>query len=290
MANSVQDPIIPIENRILTVRGKQVMLDRDLAELYGVETKRLNEQVKRNAERFPERFRFQLTNDEKIELVANCDRFTPLKHSSSNPYVFTEQGVSMLSAVLTSDTAVRTSIRIIEAFVAMRDFLMNNASIFQRIERLEMKQLTTDVKLDAILNKLKTNTPASEGVFFQGQIFDAYALVADLFRRAERRIVIIDNYVDDTVLVQLSKRKPGVSVEIYSAKTPVHLTQDVDKHNEQFPGVTLHKFDKAHDRFVIIDEEVYHVGASLKDLGKKLFAFSKMEAFTGSALLDLILG
>lgn len=281
--------IIPIENRILTIRDNQVMVDRDLAELYGVDTKRLNEQVKRNLERFPERFRFQLTNDEKNELVANCDRFKTLKHSSSNPFVFTEQGVAMLSAVLKSDTAVHTSIRIIEAFVAMRKFLMNNASIFHRMERLELKQLRTDEKVDAILDRLNAHLEIREGVFFCGQIFDAYALVADLFRRADKRIVIIDNYIDDTVLVQLSKRKSEVEVDIYCGQISRQLKMDVEKHNLQFPGVSLHKFEKAHDRFVIIDEDVYHIGASLKDLGKKLFAFSKMEVLTGSGLIEAML-
>lgn len=276
---------IPIENRILTFRGKPVMIDRDLAELYGVETKRLNEQVKRNIERFPDSFRFQLTDDEREELVANCDRFNSLKHSKVNPFAFTEQGVAMLSAVLKSDTAVRTSIRIIEAFVAIRNFLINNASIFQRIERIEMKQLKTDEKVDAILDKLGDNAKPKEGVFFNGQIFDAYSLIADLIRQAKNRIVVIDNYIDDTVLVQLSKRLPGVTVDIYDGQISKQLRQDVDKHNEQYPGVNLHKFTKAHDRFLIIDEDVYHIGASLKDLGKKLFAFSRMEVLTGSELL-----
>ena len=277
--------MMSIENRILTFRGKPVMIDRDLAELYGVETKRLNEQVKRNLERFPDSFRFPLTDEEKEELVANCDRFNSLKHSKVNPFAFTEQGVAMLSAVLKSETAVRTSIRIIDAFVAMRNFLINNASIFQRIERIEMKQLKTDEKVDAILDKLGDYDKPKEGVFFNGQIFDAYALVADLIRQAKTRIVVIDNYIDDSVLVQLSKRKPGVTVDIYDGQISKQLRQDVEKHNEQYPGVTLHKYTKAHDRFLIIDEEVYHIGASLKDLGKKLFAFSKMEVLTGSELL-----
>lgn len=289
VANCDQSAIVPIESRILTVRDKQVMVDRDLAELYGVDTKRLNEQVKRNIERFPQTFRFQLTKEEKDELVTNCDRFSSLKYSSSNPFVFTEQGVAMLSAVLKSDTAIRTSIRIIEAFVAMRNFLMNNASIFHRIERIEMKQLKTDEKVDAILDKLNANSEIKEGVFFEGQIFEAYVLIADLFRKANRRIVIIDNYIDDTVLVQLSKRKAGVSVDIYDGQISRQLKQDVEKHNEQFPGIVLHKFDKAHDRFVIIDEDVYHIGASLKDLGKKLFAFSKMDVLTGSELVENML-
>ena len=276
----------PIENRIFTVRGRQVMVDRDLAELYQVDTKVLNQAVKRNIERFPESFRFQLSNNEKDELVTNCDRFNALKHSTSNPYAFTEQGVAMLSAVLKSTTAIHTSIRIIEAFVAMRNFLMNNASIFQRMERLEMKQLKTDEKVDAILNKLGEEKKPTEGIFFQGQIFDAYVFVADLIRKAQNRIVIIDNYIDDTVLVQLAKRKAGVSVDIYDGQISRQLRQDVSAHNAQYPGVTLHPYQKAHDRFMIIDEEVYHIGASLKDLGKKLFAFSKMEVMTGSELLS----
>lgn len=277
---------MPIENRILTLRGKQVMIDRDMAELYGVETKRLNEQVKRNVERFPEHFRFQLSNQEKDELVANCDRFRGLKHSPVNPFAFTEQGVAMLSAVLKSDTAIYTSIRIIDAFVAMRNFLMNNASIFQRIDRIEMKQLKTDEKVDAILDRLNEPKEPEQGIFFNGQIFDAYAFVAKLIRQAKNRIVVIDSYVDDSVLVQLSKRNPGVTVDIYDGKISQQLRQDVARHNAQYPGVTLYPYNKAHDRFLIIDEDVYHIGHSLKDLGKKLFAFSKMEVMTGTELIS----
>lgn len=277
--------IMPIEDRIRILRGKAVMIDRDLAELYGVETKALNQAVKRNVARFPESFRFQLTDLEKDALVTDCDRFKGLKHSSSNPFAFTEQGVAMLSAILKSVTAVTTSIRIIEAFVAMRNFLINNASIFQRIERMEMKQLKTDEKVDEILNRLGEYDKPKEGVFFNGQIFDAYVLIADLIRQAKTRIVVIDNYIDDSVLVQLSKRGSGVTVDIYDGQPSRQLYQDVEKHNEQYPGVTLHKYTKAHDRFLIIDDDVYHIGASLKDLGKKLFAFSKMEVLTGSELL-----
>ncbi len=192
----------------------------------------------------------------------------------------------MLSAVLKSETAIHTSIRIIEAFVAMRNFLMNNASIFQRMERLEMKQLKTDEKVDAILDKLGKDKKPKEGIFFQGQIFDAYVFVADLIRKAKDRIVIIDNYIDDSVLLQLSKRKAGVTVDIYDGQISRQLRQDVTAHNAQYPGVTLHSYQKAHDRFMIIDEDVYHIGASLKDLGKKLFAFSKMDVMTGSEMIS----
>ncbi|MCM1071143.1 MAG: ORF6N domain-containing protein [[Clostridium] fimetarium] len=276
---------IPIENRIVAIRGLQVMVDRDLAELYEVDTKALNQAVKRNIDRFPESFRFQLSDSEKSELVTNCDRFHPLKHSSSNPYVFTEQGVAMLSAVLRSPTAVRTSVRIIEAFVAMRKFMVSNASIFQRLERLELKQIRTEAAVDAIFDRLDGGAVASEGIFFDGQVYDAHALMLSLIRRAEKRIVVIDNYVDDTVLTQLSKRSPGVTVDIYYGRITKELRLDVKRHNAQYPGVTLHEYGKAHDRFLIIDEDVYHIGASLKDLGKKLFAFAKMDVMGGSELL-----
>lgn len=262
-----------------------MLVDRDLADLYDVDTKRLNEQVKRNIERFPDSFRFQLTNEEKSELVANCDRFESWKHSTALPYAFTEQGVAMLSAVLKSETAVRTSIRIIEAFVAMRNFLISNAGIFQRMERLELKQLETDEKIDTIFNKLGNSEDIKQGVFFEGQIFDAYTLISRLIRQANSRIVLIDNYIDESVLLQLSKRKVGVPVDIYDGHISSQLRLDVTRHNAQYPGVTLHPFKKAHDRFLVIDETVYHIGASLKDLGKKLFAFSKMEVMTGSELI-----
>lgn len=192
----------------------------------------------------------------------------------------------MLSAVLKSETAVHTSIRIIDAFVAMRNFLINNASIFQRMERIELKQLKTDEKVDAILDRLNGPKEPTQGVFFDGQIFDAYAFVAGLIRKAEKRIVVIDSYIDESVLVQLSKRKAGMTVDIYDGHVSRQLRQDIERHNAQYPGVTLHDYNKAHDRFLIIDEDVYHIGHSLKDLGKKLFAFSKMDIMTGSELIS----
>ena len=278
--------IIPIriESLIHIIREQQVMLDSDLARLYGVETKVLNQAVKRNIQRFPEDFMFQLTKEECLRsqiVTSNGGR----GGSRYIPYVFTENGVAMLSSVLRSDKAIEVNINIMRAFSTMRNFLMNNAAIFQRMDQLEMKQLKTDEKVDAILDKLSDNDKPKEGVFFNGQIFDAYALVADLIRQAKTRIVVIDNYIDDSVLVQLSKRKPGVKVDIYDGQISRQLRQDVEKHNEQYPGVTLHKYAKAHDRFIVIDEDVYHIGASLKDLGKKLFAFSKMDVMTGSKLL-----
>ena len=228
---------------------------------------------------------FQLTKEECLRsqfVTLNEGRGRHLKYM---PHVFTENGVAMLSGVLRSDKAIEVNINIMRAFSAMRSFLMNNAAIFQRMDQLEMRQLKTDEKVDAILDKLSDNDRPNEGVFYNGQIFDAYALVADLIRQAKIRIAVIDNYIDDSVLVQLSKRKAGVTVEIYDGQISKQLKQDVEKHNEQYPGVVLHKYTKAHDRFLIIDEDVYHIGASLKDLGKKLFAFSKMDVMTGSELL-----
>ena len=280
--------IIPIriESLIYIIREQQVMLDSDLARLYGVETKVLNQAVKRNIQRFPEDFMFQLTKEECLRSQIVTLNEAKGKHLKYMPHAFTENGVAMLSSVLRSDKAIEVNINIMRAFSAMRSFLMNNAAVFQRMDQLEMKQLKTDEKVDAILDKLGDKDKPKEGVFFNGQIFDAYALVADLIRQAKNRIVVIDNYIDDSVLVQLSKRLPGVTVDIYDGQISKQLCQDVEKHNEQYPGVTLHKYRKAHDRFLIIDEDVYHIGASLKDLGKKLFAFSRMAVLTGSELLS----
>lgn len=271
------------EEVILTIRGLQVMIDADLAQLYGVETKALNQAVKRNIDRFPDQFRFQLTAEEKRELVTNCDRFNSQKHSTSRPYAFTEQGVAMLSAVLRSDTAVKVSIQIMQAFVSMRRFLSDNGPLLQRMETLEKRQITHEIKTDErfekVFDALEHRTAApTQGIFFEGQIFDAYVFVNDLFRGAKKSIVLIDNYIDDTVLMQLDKRPKGVSATILTRTVTPGLKQDIKKHNSQYPPVAVREFAHSHDRFLILDgEEVYHLGASLKDLGKKWFAFSRME-------------
>jgi len=275
-----------IQDRIFFLREKYVMIDRDLALLYGVEVKRLNEQVKRNIERFPAEFRFQLNDKEKNELVAICDQFTSLKHSSVNPHTFTEQGVAMLSAVLKSETAVRVSIQIMNAFVAMRRFLMTNARVFERLDSLELKQLATEKKIEQVLDAIESRKiPPKQGIFFEGQVFDAFQLLSDLVRTAKSSIVLIDNYIDDSVLVLFSKRKKNVSLLILTQSVSEQLRLDVEKFNAQYSPVSVHVFRKAHDRFLIIDDkDVYHLGASLKDLGKKWFAFSKLEMGT----LDLL--
>ena len=276
---------INIESLIYVIREEQVMLDSDLAKLYGVETKVLNQAVKRNIQRFPTDFMFQLTKEECLRsqiVTSNGGR----GGSRYMPYAFTENGVAMLSSVLRSEKAIEVNILIMRAFTLMRNFIKKHGSLFQRLDRLEMKQLKTDEKVDTILDRLNRYDEIREGIFFDGQISDAYVFIARLIRKAKKRIVVIDSYVDDSVLVQLSKRKPGVKVDIYDGKISQQLRQDVARHNAQYPGVTLHAYRKAHDRFLIIDEEVYHIGHSLKDLGKKLFAFSKMDVMTGTELIS----
>ena len=284
-----------IENMILNVRGVQVMIDRDIAQLYGVDTKRLNEQVKRNIDRFPERFRFQLSENEFHELVANCDRLKNLKHSSVAPFVFTEQGVAMLSAVLHSPTAVAVSIQIMDAFTAMRQFIATNKDIFQRMAIIEQNQLAlsahqeeTDNKLDEVFRCLDSgNIIPSQGIFYDGQIFDAYTFVCDLIRSAKTQIVLFDNYIDDSVLTMLDKRSAGVSVRILTKTISRQLQLDIDRHNAQYPPLSAEEFPLAHDRFLCIDDTVYHIGASLKDLGKKWFAFCRMEETSTQLLARL---
>jgi len=266
-----------IENRIFSFRNLQVMIDRDLAELYGVETKVINQAVKRNINRFPDTFRFQLNDSEMNELVTNCDRLHTLKHSVSPPYAFTEQGVAMLSAVLKSDIAVSVSIQIINAFVKMRSFILSNSLLLNRLDNLERKQLKTDENIEKIFSALRTALPPVQGIFFDGQIFDAYVFVNDLIKKAKKSIVLIDNYVDESVLLMLTKRSKNVKCEIYTQKISEQLKLDLQKHNSQYEAILITQFNKSHDRFIIIDnQDVYHIGASLKDLGKKWFAFSKM--------------
>lgn len=282
-----------IQRKIYTIRDNQVMLDSDLAVFYGVETKVLNQAVKRNKGRFPVDFMFQLNEGEWDSLryqngTLNGESLRSQnvtlkeergRHRKYNPYVFTEQGVAMLSGVLKSKTAVKMSIQIISAFVAMRKFLTANAGVFQRLDTLEFKQLESDKKLEELLNELEKNElNPKQGIFFDGQIFDAHKFVSDLVRKAKKSIVLIDNYVDDTVLDLFSKRKKNVSVTIYTANLPKALITDLKKFNIQYPQIEIEEFKNSHDRFMIIDnEDVYHFGASLKDLGKKWFAFSKFD-------------
>lgn len=282
-----------IQNRIFTIRGKQVMLDSDLSKLYDVSTGRLNEQVKRNIERFPEDFMFRLTEKEWANLITQnaISNETSLrsqnatlnkgrgKHRKYHPFVFTEQGVSSLSGVLKSETAVKVNIAIMRAFVGMKRFLMENATVFQRLDNVELKQLETDKKINIIINALEDKSiKPKQGIFYDGQIFDAYIFIADLIKSAKKSILLIDNYIDESVLQLFTKRDKNVTVNIYTKNITQALKQDLKKYNSQYSKIKIETFTKAHDRFLIIDDrELYHFGASLKDLGKKWFAFSKMK-------------
>ena len=280
--------ILAIQNKIVTLRNQQVMIDRDIAELYGVETRRLNEQVKRNKERFPEEFCFQLSEEEfenwKSQFAtSNSDKMGLRKR----PYAFTEQGVAMLSTVLKSDTAVMASIQIMKAFVAMRRFLQNNQQLFGEIVSIKQHQLNADKKIEQLFNLMdKYRINDTQGIFFQGQIFDAYAKFESFIAQAQKSIILIDNYVDLSVLERLTKKNNGVAVTIYTKAQTLLTLQDIQKFNTQYPTLEVKFTDSMHDRFLIIDDMVlYHIGASLKDLGKKCFAF---EVFDTSFIGDIM--
>lgn len=285
--------LLPIESLIHVIRGQQVMLDSDLARLYGVETRVLNQAVKRNIERFPEDFMFQLTNDESQNLIS---QFVTSSLRSQNvmsswggnrklPYAFTENGVAMLSSVLRSKTAIEVNIRIMRAFTSMRSFLMNNAHVFRRLEAVEHHQLLLqkhlsehDKKIEEVLTRLDNkDSEQIEGFFFEGQIFDAYTLISDLIRKATTRIILIDNYVDDRILKVLTKRKEGVAATIYTDPRHSQINNDLRRHNAQYPPIEVKNCTNVHDRFLIVDNTVYFIGGSIKDLGKKIVAFSQMQ-------------
>ena len=290
-----------IEPLIKVIRGQQVMLDKDLATLYGVETKVLNQTVKRNIERFPDDFRFELNREEclRSQIVTSNGR----GGNRYSTYAFTEQGVAMLSSVLRSQTAIEVNIQIMRAFVSMRHFMVNNASVFSRLETMEYHQLeilqhqqdtdkhieATNKCIDEVFRRLdEGNAKPKQGVFYNGQVYDAYTFVSDLIKSAKKRIVLIDNYVDETVLTLLDKRDNNVSAIIYTQQISRQFQLDIDRHNAQYAPIDVETFRLSHDRFLCIDDDVYHIGASIKDLGKKWFGFSKMEILTPNELVERI--
>ena len=294
--------------------------------------KRQKQQVKRNIERFPDDFMFQLTKVELINLKsqiatssatndslrsqivtlntenhsirsqnATLNAGTNLKsqivtssHGGARklPYAFTENGIAMLSSVLRSPIAIQVNIRIMRAFTAMRQFIASNAQIFQRLDVMEQNQLAivahqteTDHKLEEVFRRLDSgNVQPHQGIFYDGQIFDAYTFINDRIREATTRIILIDNYINDSVLTILSKRADKVAATIYTKKPTAQLQLDIQKHNAQYPPISVIEFDRSHDRFLCIDDTVYHLGASIKDLGKKWFAFNRMEMPTTELL------
>jgi hypothetical protein len=282
-----------IVSKIFTIRGIQVMLDFHIAEFFNVETKRLNEQVKRNEKRFPKHFMFQLNQAEWSTIQIKIDGILRSQFATAKrrtlPYAFTEQGVAMLSSVLNSEIAINVSLQIMDAFVKFRREIFTNSLIDFRLDKIESKQLETDKKFELVFRALeeKETTP-SNGIFFEGQLFDAYIFANDLIKRANESIILIDNYVDETTLLMLSKRKPECNTLIYTQKISNQLELDLKKHNEQYPKITIKLLKTSHDRFLILDrKELYHIGASLKDLGKKWFAFSKLTELLPDLLAKL---
>ena len=288
----VAEQQMPVENKveslIRVIRGQQVMLDRDLAVLYGVETRRLNEQVKRNIERFPKeecsKSQFATLNEGRGHNIKKL------------PYAFTENGVAMLSSVLRSKTAIEVNIRIMRAFNSMRHFIVDNTAIYKRLETIEYHQLEmqkqqslASEQIDEVFRRLDEGVyKPKQGIFFDHQIYDAYSFVSELVKSAKQRIILIDNYVDESVLTLLDKRGEIVTACIYTQQISRQLRLDIERHNSQYPLIEVAVFRRSHDRFLCIDDTVYHVGASIKDLGKKWFAFSKMEDFNPEELVTRI--
>ena len=267
-----------IKRRIFTIRGKQVMLDSDLAELYRVQTKIFNQSVNRNIERFPEHFRFRLTKEEFASLRSQIVTSKGRGGRRYMPFVFTEQGIAMLSAVLKSDIAVKVSISIMDAFIEMRHFIANNAALFDRISKVELKQLEADKKFDQLFEYIGEHTETNQKLFFDGQIYDAFSLLIELIQKAEQEIILIDGYVDVSTLNLLAKKNSGVAVTVYTFKKTKLTAQDVAVFNAQYPQLNVKYTNVFHDRFLILDgKTVYHIGASLKDAGKKCFGVTLMK-------------
>ncbi|MBE6139085.1 MAG: ORF6N domain-containing protein [Firmicutes bacterium] len=270
-----------IENLIYEIRGKQVMLDSDVAKLYGYETKRINEIVRRNIDRFPENFCFQLTKSETNKIFSLRSQFATLKsergkHNKYLSYVFTEHGMMMLAGMLKSDIAVEISKRIINAFISMRKFINENKDMFKRLTIVEYEMIECKDKIDELFDRLEPKKIENQKIFFNGEIYDAYSLIIELIKEASVRIIIIDNYIDKSILDMLVYKKEKVKVELVtSSHYPTKL--DITKFNQQYPNLNIKYSNIFHDRFLIIDNTLYHIGASLKDLGKKCFGINKIE-------------
>ncbi len=278
-----------IENKIFIIRDKQVMLDSDLAIMYQTETKYINRAVKRNIKRFPIDFAFQLNDKEWENLKFQYGTSSSHGGRRIPPYVFTEQGVAMLSAVLHTDIAIKVSVLIMQAFVQMRQLIGQKTIQDLRFSNIENKLIEHDQKFHRLFSALEKNELPQRGIFFNGQVFDAYELISKLIRSAEKSIVLIDNYIDESVLTHFSKKKKSVKVLLLTKKVTKQLGLDIKKANQQYGGFKAKSFEDSHDRFLIIDnEEIYHIGASLKDLGKKWFAFSKLEKHSVKSVLNAV--
>ena len=268
-----------IKSLIYVVRGQQVMMDSDLAMLYQVDTKVFNQAVSRNIKRFPENFRFQLTKEEFDALRSQIATSNGRGGRRYRPYMFTEQGIAMLSGVLRSNVAIQVSIRIMNTFVEMRRFIANNALLFEKVSDIELKQLeyqkSTDEKFDKVFKYIEDHAEAEQKIFFDGQIYDAFSLITSIIRKAQKEIILIDGYVDTDTLNILAKKNTGVDVKIYTYASAQLTNRDTANFNAQYPTLTVKKTQVFHDRFIILDgKSAYHIGASVKDAGKKCFGIS----------------
>ena len=271
-----------IKSLIYVIRGQQVMLDSDLAMLYQVETKVFNQAVSRNIERFPENFRFQLTKEEFDALRSQIATSNGRGGRRYRPYMFTEQGIAMLSGVLRSDVAVQVSIRIMNTFVEMRRFIANNALLFEKVSDIELKQLeyqkSTDEKFDKVFQYIEDHAESEQKIFFDGQIYDAFSLITSIIQKAQKEIILIDGYVDVDTLNILAKKNDGVDVKIYTYANAQLTNRDAANFNAQYPTLTIKKTQAFHDRFIVLDgKTAYHIGASIKDAGKKCFGISLID-------------
>ena len=276
-----------IQNLIYTIRGKQVMLDSDVAMLYHYETKKINQAVKRNIDRFPERFCFRLTEKELETMWSQSVTTSKLednKYRSKKylPYVFTEQGIAMLSGLLKNEIAIQVSIKIMDSFVEMRKYINLYKHLFEKVitieSKIDKKFIEYDKKFDEVFNQLQHEENIKQKIFFEGQIYDAYILIIDIIKKANKKILIIDNYIDDSVLKMLTKKNKNVEVVILTSEKSNIQNIDIQKFNKEYPILKVAKTNKFHDRFIVIDnKEMYHLGASIKDLGKKCFGINKIE-------------
>ena len=280
---SIVNENVDIRSMIHIIRGQQVMLDSDLALLYKVETKRLNERVKRNIARFPESFCFQLNKDEfdnlRSQFATSSEEYGGRRYL---PFVFTEAGIAMLSAVLRSDVAIEVSIRIMNTFVEMRRFIASNEALFERISAVELKQLEyqkqTDEKFDEVFAYISDHAESEQKIFYDGQIYDAFSLIASLIQKAKKKLSLVDGYVDVVTLNLLAKKNPGVDVTVYTFPRSRLTQTDINNFNSQYPMLTVKTTSAFHDRFLVIDDkDVYHIGASIKDAGKKCFGITLIQ-------------
>lgn len=273
-----------VKSLIHVIRGKQIMLDSDLAMLYQVETGALNRSVKRNINRFPEDFCFQLTEEEFLRCQNGISKEKTEGRGGRRymPYAFTEQGISMLSAVLKSDVAVNVSIGIMRAFVEVRHFISNNALLFEKVSDIELKQLeyqkSTDERFDKVFQYIEDHAESEQKIFFDGQIYDAFSLITSIIKKAQKEIILIDGYVDVDTLNILAKKNAGVDVKIYTFASAQLTNRDAANFNAQYPTLTVTKTQVFHDRFIILDgKTAYHIGSSIKDAGKKCFGISLID-------------